>query len=355
MTKSTARAVAEVADRYPRVHLALLPHTGPTSKGDCLNWIYHRMVEHEIEHGIRFEIIVTHDAEDLMHAESLRLISWFSRDHEMVQIPVLALATPVWQLTHGLYCDEFAEYQLKDIPVRLRLGGFLPSNGVGCGFARTALERLAETREGRIFDPECLTEDYENGFRLHAMGYRQIFVPVRLDGRASGNARILSAGLKGGCPAAQPLGCGHRFTRLAASWMACAAAPTLLVLARPEVFGWQFALAAWQRRVSRGLARFPLVPRRAALACGCVYGAALGFAVPYCHASVLLLADIRPPLRCRRTCSDTVRKCGELRHDLYCPLGVPVRPRQAPRAGLAQDGAFLPGASNDGRRRAAPG
>jgi adsorption protein B len=69
---------------------------------------------------------------------------------------------------------------LKDIRVRQVLGGFLPSNGVGTGFAREALERLAQTRGGRIFDPECLTEDYENGYCLHAMGGRQIFVPVLL-------------------------------------------------------------------------------------------------------------------------------------------------------------------------------
>ena len=85
------------------------------------------------------------------------------------------------EFTHGLYCDEFAEYQLKDIPVRQTLGGFLPSNGVGCGFERKALERLAESRGGRIFDPDSLTEDYENGFRLHRLGYRQIFVPVPFD------------------------------------------------------------------------------------------------------------------------------------------------------------------------------
>jgi adsorption protein B len=30
-----------------------------------------------------------------------------------------------------------------------------------------------------VFDPACLTEDYENGLRLHALGYRQIFLPVR--------------------------------------------------------------------------------------------------------------------------------------------------------------------------------
>jgi bacteriophage N4 adsorption protein B len=57
----------------------------------------------------------------------------------------------------------------------------MASNGVGCGFAREALQKLAEARGGMIFDPQCLTEDYENGFRLHQLGFRQIFVPLRLD------------------------------------------------------------------------------------------------------------------------------------------------------------------------------
>jgi len=63
--------------------------------------------------------------------------------------------------------------------VRQHLGGFLPSNGVGTGFDRAALERLAARRRGRPFDPACLTEDYEIGYLLHSLGYRQIFVPVR--------------------------------------------------------------------------------------------------------------------------------------------------------------------------------
>jgi adsorption protein B len=175
---ATVRAVSEQSRRHPRVHVATCPHNGPTSKGDCMNWIYRRMQEFEAQHGVRFEIIVTHDAEDMVHADSLRLINWFSRGYEMVQIPVLPLPTGLRDFTHGLYCDEFAEYQHKDIPVRQRLGGFLPSNGVGTGFGRAALERLAATRQGRVFDPECLTEDYETGFRLHALGCRQIFVPV---------------------------------------------------------------------------------------------------------------------------------------------------------------------------------
>jgi adsorption protein B len=191
----TVRAVNLAASRHPRVHVARCPHNGPTSKGDCLNWIYRRMVEFEEQQAVHFDLVVTHDAEDWIHADSLRLINWFSRDYEMVQIPVLPLPTHPADVTHGLYCDEFAEYQCKDIPVRQRLGGFLPANGVGTGFDRAALERLAASRNGKMFDPECLTEDYETGFLLHAQGCRQIFVPLRFGGPGLAKAGLAKVGL----------------------------------------------------------------------------------------------------------------------------------------------------------------
>jgi len=178
----TVRAVQQAASRHARVHVAMVPHDGPTSKGDCLNAIFAELRSYEQREGVRFETVVTHDAEDVIHAQSLRLINWYAREYAMVQIPVLALETPARELTHGLYCDDFAESQAKDIPVRQRLGGFLPSSGVGTGFERAALERLAASRDGKMFSPEALTEDYENGFALHALGYRQIFLPVRFAG-----------------------------------------------------------------------------------------------------------------------------------------------------------------------------
>ena len=178
---ATLRAVHQVARLHPHVHVTLCGRPGPTSKGDCLNWIYKGMQKFEADSCKRFEIVTTHDAEDLIHPDSLRLINWFCSRYDMVQVPVLPLPTPFWEFTHGLYCDEFAEFQTKDIPIRRRLGGFLPSNGVGTGYSRAALERLAAQRQGRIFAPECLTEDYENGYCLHALGCRQIFVPIHFE------------------------------------------------------------------------------------------------------------------------------------------------------------------------------
>ena len=178
----TAAAVLEVEQRFPNVHMAMGPHDGPTSKADCLNWIYQRMLLWEEEQGAHFEAVVTHDAEDLIHPESLAAINRYLDAYDMVQVPVLPLPTPPGEWTHGLYCDEFAEFQIKDIPVRQFLGGFIASNGVGTGFSRKALEALADRHANRIFEPVCLTEDYEAGFRIHALGRPQVFIPLRHSG-----------------------------------------------------------------------------------------------------------------------------------------------------------------------------
>jgi adsorption protein B len=92
---------------------------------------------------------------------------------------VLPLTTSVQEFTHGIYCDEFAEYQTIDMPARHLSRSFIPSNGVGTGFARGILEELATERGNRVFDPASLTEDYEIGVHVHQCGYEQLFAPLR--------------------------------------------------------------------------------------------------------------------------------------------------------------------------------
>ncbi len=186
----TQAAIRSAADRFSNIHLALCPHDGPTSKADCLNWIYQHVCLHEEATGEQFEVLVTHDAEDLIHPDELRWINFYSTRYDFIQTPVLALQTPLWALTHGIYCDEFAEYHMRDMPVRPMLGGFLPSAGVGTGYRREALQKLAESSSNRVFEPEALTEDYENGLKLFRLGCSQAFVPVvRGEGVAREEAR----------------------------------------------------------------------------------------------------------------------------------------------------------------------
>jgi adsorption protein B len=178
----TLAAISEARKRFSNVHLAQVPHDGPTSKADCLNWIYQRMLLFEEESHLRFEMVLTHDAEDVIHPDALTCVDSCASEYDMVQIPVLALPTPCWELTHGVYCDEFAQMELLDMPVRQFLGGFIPSSGVGTAFSRRILERLAQAYNNRIFEPVCLTEDYENGFRVRWLGGRQIFVRLSVPG-----------------------------------------------------------------------------------------------------------------------------------------------------------------------------
>jgi adsorption protein B len=185
----TQDAVREVADRCNNVHLVLSPHDGPTSKADCLNCIYRHLGLHEEQTGNKFEVVVIHDAEDVIHPDELHWINYYAARYDFIQTPVLALPTPLWDLTHGIYCDEFAEYHSRDMTVRPLLGGFVPSAGVGTAYRREALEKLAATRSNRVFEPEALTEDYENGLHLFRLGCSQAFVPVC---RAMGSAGFLA-------------------------------------------------------------------------------------------------------------------------------------------------------------------
>jgi len=174
----TLDAIRDMESRFENVHLCLVPHDGPTSKADCLNWIYQSMLIHEDASSKRFAAIITHDAEDVIHGEALTAINAHLDRFDMIQVPVIPLPTPLSEIVHGIYIDEFCEFQKRDLWVRWRCGGFLPSAGVGTAFSRKAIERLAELGDNRVFEPACLTEDYENGFKIRALGYRQILLPL---------------------------------------------------------------------------------------------------------------------------------------------------------------------------------
>lgn len=170
----TLKAVRAAVKTVPRVHLCLCPHDGPTSKADCLNWVMQHIILHEQRTSQTYDGFLMHDAEDVIHPRAFPLINQLLENHDMVQVPVLPLPTPFWSLTHAVYCDEFAEGQIKDLRARVFAGGFLPSCGVGTALSRHCVQRLSETQSNRVFEPTCLTEDYEMGMRVHRLGLKQI-------------------------------------------------------------------------------------------------------------------------------------------------------------------------------------
>ncbi|HEX4230659.1 MAG TPA: glycosyl transferase family protein [Bryobacteraceae bacterium] len=178
--EATVEAVERLTRGFRNVHAACCPHPGPTSKADCLNWIYQRMLLYEEDRGVAFDTVVMHDAEDMIHPEALNVIDRHRDRYEMVQVPVLPLPTPFAEFTHGIYIDDFAEFQTIDVPARQWSGSFLPSNGVGTAFSRDLLSRMASEHGNRIFEPASLTEDYECGLAVYQLGFSQVF--TRLSG-----------------------------------------------------------------------------------------------------------------------------------------------------------------------------
>ncbi len=171
---ATAAAIAQVAD--PRVVPVCVPADGPTSKADCLNHLYDALVRLKASRRIRAKAVVLHDAEDLVHPAELRLFDRLIERAAVVQLPVVPLIDPASPWIGGHYCDEFAESHGKDLVVREAVGASIPLAGVGCALGRDALTRLAALHDGKPFAGGSMTEDYEAGLAIGALGERTMFV-----------------------------------------------------------------------------------------------------------------------------------------------------------------------------------
>lgn len=176
---ATIVAVAGVAARDDRVRLVIGSTPGPTTKAANLNSLWHALLRYEESDGIRARAIVLHDAEDMVHPQELRVFDRLIGRHLAVQLPVRPLVQPGSRLVSGHYCDEFAEAHGKQLIVRQALGVGMPLAGVGCAIARTALVQLAAARGGDPFDADSLTEDYELGLHLSALGGQISFARIR--------------------------------------------------------------------------------------------------------------------------------------------------------------------------------
>ncbi|MEI8257538.1 MAG: glycosyl transferase family protein, partial [Deltaproteobacteria bacterium] len=171
----TQACVDAVCARTPNVVKVVVPHDGPTCKADCLNWVYQGILLAEQRRGIRYDILMLHDSEDVVHPLELRLHNYHIPAYDFVQTPVLPLEVPWYSLFGGTYLDDFAETHLKDMVVRARIGGLVPSAGVGSGFARDAFEEISVASKQEAFDPNSLTEDYEIGLKFRLAGKKTLF------------------------------------------------------------------------------------------------------------------------------------------------------------------------------------
>ena len=180
---ATAAAIASVDD--PRVEAVEVPADGPTTKADCLNHLYDVLLAWETARDTPVKAIVLHDAEDVVHPLELRIFDRLVDRAAIVQLPVLPLPDPASPWIAGHYCDEFAEAHIKELVVREAVGAAIPLAGVGCAIERKAMGRLAAMEDGRPFAGESMTEDYEMGLRIGALGLKTYFVriPARIGER----------------------------------------------------------------------------------------------------------------------------------------------------------------------------
>lgn len=179
---ATLQAVAPVAEGEERLIICVNERPGPTTKADCLNLLWRAMEREESRTGTGFKAVVLHDAEDVVHADEIRLFDLMIDRFQLVQLPVLPLPGHGGWWARAIanhYCDEFAESHGKYLTIREAMGASVPSAGVACAFERATLERLVDTEKGGPFDPASLTEDYEVGLRIRDMGLRGAFVRMR--------------------------------------------------------------------------------------------------------------------------------------------------------------------------------
>ena len=181
---ATRAAILSVDD--PRISPVDIGIDGPTTKADCLNRLHAALVAHEAATGRTAKAVVLHDAEDVVHQQELKLFDRLVEYAGMVQLPVVPLLDPASPWVAGHYADEFAEAHMKELVVREAVGAAIPLAGVGCAIERVALSRLAARHDGRPFAGHSMTEDYEMGLRLGAIGVKTMFVriPAAADSRA---------------------------------------------------------------------------------------------------------------------------------------------------------------------------
>jgi len=229
---ATIAAAMAGASGDPRVRLVIHDRDGPTTKADCLNRLYGALSEDELRSGTRARFVVLHDAEDMVHPAALVVMDAALDGAGFVQLPVRPELQPrsPWVSGHyadefteahakamvvrdamgaalpaapelqprspwvsGHYADEFTEAHAKAMVVRDAMGAALPAAGVGCAIGRAVLGELADARKAELeqaegpmtgrragpFSPDCLTEDYELGWRIARSGRRGRFLRLR--------------------------------------------------------------------------------------------------------------------------------------------------------------------------------
>ena len=174
----TLNAARRLEKKFPdKIESFVNTKDGPTSKGQLINLMAKWLDDYNQTPGnIPYDLIITHDAEDVIHKDSLKLINMRSRDYGFIQIPVYSLPIPITLITAGIYIDEFVECHNKDILVRDFFDAGFPGAGVGIVTSYKVMKMLFDINGGEYLKEKTLAEDYFLGLACHEMKVPSKFV-----------------------------------------------------------------------------------------------------------------------------------------------------------------------------------
>lgn len=171
--KKTLSVARELEKQFTQVQVVVNSSEGPTSKGQMLNEItrYWTEVIHEKKDS---DLLIVHDAEDMIAPRSLKLANHYADQYDFIQIPVFSETRKVMSLVASVYMDEFSYLHTHELPVRHKLKAGLPGAGVGMVLRRDMVETIV-TSEKSLFKKDSLTEDYVLGLSVQRLGGKSYF------------------------------------------------------------------------------------------------------------------------------------------------------------------------------------
>ncbi len=171
--EGTVKVARELTKAYDNVHMVIHVLKGPSSKADNINNVIHNIADFEKENQVRFQAIVIHDSEDLVHPYEFLLENYLLQFHQAIQMPVFPLqempkpGNIFKNLVSGTYADEFAENHYNMLRARDSTGSFVPSAGTGFVLRRDVLDLFPNYE---VFPVGSLTEDYKLSLTLKEKG-----------------------------------------------------------------------------------------------------------------------------------------------------------------------------------------
>jgi Glycosyltransferase like family 2 len=166
-------AVARRLERRfkPLVRVVVNPIPGPTSKGQMQNVLISDVFKSK---KLRPDLVVVHDAEDVIDPLSFYHYAKLSKKFDYIQIPVFSLDSRNRSWVGAHYMEEFAERHSREMRVRSDLGAMIPSAGVGTCMTAELIQFFL-CRRGFLFRSDCVTEDYVLGAEVRKLGFRACF------------------------------------------------------------------------------------------------------------------------------------------------------------------------------------